>query len=111
MWSKWLMWDIGYQRMVERNSPYIELVERVHVDESDHANSTSRSATTASISLRLMGSDLVELGSTTPGFALTSSTVGGSGDELVVNIGGGGLQPGQIGAVQNQTRNRSVVCG
>src|SRR6478609_10739950 len=25
MWSKWLMWDIGYQRMVERNSPYLEV--------------------------------------------------------------------------------------
>src|SRR5829696_4340086 len=25
MWSKWLMWDIGFQRMMERNSPYIEL--------------------------------------------------------------------------------------
>src|ERR1051326_8933235 len=26
MWSKWLMWDIGYQRMVDRNMPYIEIM-------------------------------------------------------------------------------------
>ena len=26
MWDKWLMWDIGYQRMIERNMPYIELL-------------------------------------------------------------------------------------
>src|SRR4051794_12945754 len=26
MWDKWLMWDLGYQRMVNRNSPYIELL-------------------------------------------------------------------------------------
>jgi hypothetical protein len=25
MWDKWLMWDLGYQRMVCRNAPYIEL--------------------------------------------------------------------------------------
>ena len=36
------------------------------------------------------------LGSTTPGFALGSSTVGNLGDELVVTIGNGGLLPGQL---------------
>jgi hypothetical protein len=34
------------------------------------------------------------VGSTTPGFQLTSSTIGGN--ELVVNIGDGGLQPGEL---------------
>jgi hypothetical protein len=36
------------------------------------------------------------LGSSTPGFDITSSTVGNLGNELVVNIGNGGLQPGQL---------------
>src|SRR5690242_1855666 len=26
MWSKWLMWDIGAQRMIDRNMPYIEIM-------------------------------------------------------------------------------------
>jgi hypothetical protein len=95
MWSKWLMWDIGYQRMVERNSPYLELtnaststvpITEFHITIGDNRFNFAP----------VVGSDLVALGSTTPGVALTSSTVGGLGDELVVNIGGGGLAPGQM---------------
>src|SRR5436305_15178811 len=26
MWAKWLMWDIGFQRMVDRNMPYLEVM-------------------------------------------------------------------------------------
>jgi hypothetical protein len=94
MWSKWLMWDIGYQRMVDRNSPYLELtnaasstdpITEFHITIGDNRFNFAP----------VMGTDLVALGSTTPGFTLTSSTVGGAGDELVVNIGGGGLAPGQ----------------
>lgn len=94
MWSKWLMWDIGYQRMVDRNSPYLEVtnastsidpITEFHITIGDNRFNFAP----------VMGSDLVALGSTTPGVALTSSTVGGLGDELVVNIGGGGLAPGQ----------------
>jgi hypothetical protein len=93
MWSKWLMWDIGYQRMVDRNSPYLELtnastsadpITEFHVTIGDNR-----------FNFEPINGNLATLGSTTPGFALTSSTVGGAGDELVVNIGGGGLQPGQ----------------
>jgi hypothetical protein len=95
MWSKWLMWDIGYQRMVERNSPYLEIT---------NASTSTAPITEFHITIGdnrfnfapVVGSDLVALGSTTPGVALTSSTVGGLGDELVVNIGGGGLAPGQM---------------
>src|SRR6476620_7549131 len=95
MWSKWLMWDIGYQRMVERNSPYLELtnaststdpITEFHITIGDNRFNFAP----------VVGSDLVALGSTTPGVSLTSSTVGGLGDELVVNIGGGGLAPGQM---------------
>jgi len=94
MWSKWLMWDVGYQRMVDRNSPYLELtnaststvpITEFHITIGDNRFNFAP----------VMGSDLVALGSTTPGVALTSSTVGGLGDELVVNIGNGGLAAGQ----------------
>jgi hypothetical protein len=95
MWSKWLMWDIGYQRMVERNSPYLELtnaststdpITEFHITIGDNRFNFAP----------VVGSDLVALGSTTPGVSLTSSTVGGAGDELVVKIGGSGLAPGQM---------------
>jgi hypothetical protein len=95
MWSKWLMWDIGYQRMVERNSPYLELtnaststdpITEFHITIGDNRFNFTP----------VVGSDLVALGSTTPGVSLTSSTVGGAGDELVVKIGGSGLAPGQM---------------
>jgi len=102
MWDKWLMWDIGYQRMMCRNAPYIELL--------NEATSTSP-ITEFHLTIgdnrfdfgSVEGTDLVMLGSTTPGFNLTSNKVNGVvntdgdlGDELVVNIGNGGLLPGQL---------------
>ena len=94
MWDKWLMWDIGYQRMVARNSPYIEL--------SNEATSTSP-ITEFNITIgdnrfnfgNVEGTDKVMLGSTTPGYTLGSSTLNGAGDQLVVTIGNGGLLPGE----------------
>jgi PEP-CTERM motif len=93
MWDKWLMWDIGFQRMVARNSPYIEL--------SNAAGSTS-AITEFHITIgdnrfnfgNVEANSPVMLGSTTPGFALTGNTLNGAGDELVVSIGNGGLLPG-----------------
>src|SRR4029078_1627740 len=85
MWSKWLMWDIGQQRMVDRNSPYLEItnaatstdsITEFHITIGDHRFNFAQ-----------INGNLATLGSTTPGFSLTSSTVGGAGDELVVNIG------------------------
>ena len=102
MWDKWLMWDIGYQRMMCRNAPYIELL--------NEATSTSP-ITEFHLTIGdnrfdfgpVEGTDLVLLGSTTPGFNLTANKVNGvvntngnMGDELVVNIGNGGLLPGQM---------------
>ena len=96
------MWDIGYQRMMDRNTPYIELL--------NEATSTSP-ITEFHLTIGdnrfnfgpVEGTDLVMLGSTTPGFNLTASKVNGvvntdgdMGDELVVNIGNGGLLPGQL---------------
>ena len=102
MWDKWLMWDIGYQRMMCRNAPYVELF--------NEATSTSP-ITEFHLTIgdnrfdfgSVEGTELAMLGSTTPGFNLTANKVNGvvntdgdMGDELVVNIGNGGLLPGQI---------------
>jgi hypothetical protein len=94
MWSKWLMWDIGYQRMMDRNMPYIELtnaatstdpITQFHITIGDNRFNFAP----------VQGTDLVMIGSTSPAtLPLTASTVGGLGDELVVDLGNGGLAPG-----------------
>jgi hypothetical protein len=94
MWDKWLMWDIGFQRMLDRNMPYLELMNA--------ATSTSK-ITEFHITIGdnrfnfgpVEGTNLVMLGSTTPGVNLSASTIN-SGNELVVNVGNGGLLPGQL---------------
>ncbi len=95
MWDKWLMWDIGYQRMMCRNTPYLELLN----DPASSSPITEFHLTIGDNRFNfgpVEGTDLVMLGSTTPGFSLGSSTVGNLGDELVVSIGNGGLLPGQL---------------
>jgi hypothetical protein len=92
-WDKSLMWDLGFQRMNDRNMPYIEV-----------ANSATSTAPLTEFHMTIgdarfnftndMLGTYALLGSTTPGIQLTSSTIGGN--ELVVNIGNGGLQPGQV---------------
>jgi hypothetical protein len=103
MWDKWLMWDIGYQRMIARNMPYIELIN----DPASTGNITELHFTIGDNRF-VFGdipntSELVQLGSTTPGFNLASSkatgvvnTNGDMGDILTVTIGNGGLLPGQL---------------
>jgi hypothetical protein len=95
MWDKWLMWDIGFQRMIERNMPYIELL-----NEAESTSPITEFRLTIGDNRFNFGpvenTNLVLLGSTTPGFALSATTAGGLGDELVVAIGNGGLLPGQL---------------
>ncbi len=94
MWDKWLMWDIGFQRMVERNEPYIEVtnthptapISEFHLTIGDTRFNFGP----------VQNNELVVLGSTTPGFDISATTAGGLGDELIVNIGGGGLLPGEL---------------
>jgi len=69
--------------MIFRDSPYIELRN----DSNSSAPITEFHLTIGDS--RFNFSEQVFLGSKTPGYVLTSSTVGGLGDELVVNIGGG----------------------
>jgi hypothetical protein len=91
MWDKHLMWDLSFQRMNDRNMPYVELrntgtapITEFHMTIGDtRFNFTNESLGTYAL-----------LGSTTPGFQLTSNAVGGN--ELVVTIGNGGLPVGQL---------------
>lgn len=95
MWDKWLMWDIGYQRMMCRNMPYIELLNEA----TSAAPITEFHLTIGDNNFNFApveGTKFALLGSSTPGFDLTSTTLNGLGDELVVTIGNGGLLPGQL---------------
>lgn len=91
MWDKHLMWDLSFQRMNDRNMPYVELrntgtapITEFHMTIGDpRFNFTNDMLGTFAL-----------VGSTTPGFQLTSSTIGG--DELVVMIGNGGLPVGEL---------------
>lgn len=92
-WESWFEGDIGYQRMIERNQPFIELtnaaesldpINEFHITIGDNRFNFAP----------VDGSSPIKLGRTTPGFDLNGSTTN-SGDELVVNIGGGGLLPGE----------------
>jgi hypothetical protein len=94
MWDKYLMWDLGFQRMNDRNMPYLELtndasstlpIKELHLTIGDTRFNFSDDA---------MGK-FAMLGSSTPGYNITASTMGGLGDELVVSIGDGGLEPGE----------------
>lgn len=95
MWDKWLMWDIGYERMMCRNRPYIELLNEA----TSSAPITEFHLTIGDNNFNfgpVEGTKYALLGSSTPGFDLTSTTLNGLGDELVVTIGNGGLLPGQL---------------
>jgi hypothetical protein len=101
MWDKWLMWDIGWQRMMNRNMPFLELTNEI----SSVGNITEFQLTIGDNRFDFGpfdNSQLILLGSTTPGFNLSASkaqgvvnTNGDLGDVLTVAIGNGGLQPGQ----------------
>jgi hypothetical protein len=90
-WERWFEGDIGYQRMIERNSPFIELTNTSTTSSIDefHLTVGDTNFNFGAVS----GSSLVKLGRTTPGFTLSSTSASG-GDELVVKILNGGLQPG-----------------
>jgi hypothetical protein len=95
MWDKYLMWDLAFQRMNDRNMPYIELsnaaTSTAPITEFHMTIGDSR----FNFDDDVMGK-FAMLGSSTPGFSIASGTVGNLGNELVISIGSGGLQPGQL---------------
>lgn len=94
-WQKYLMWDLPFQRMNDRNMPYLELTN----DPESTAPITELHLTIGDDRFNFTNKNLgvfAKVGSTTKEFELTSSTVDNKGDELVVKIGDGGLAPGDL---------------
>jgi hypothetical protein len=94
-WDKYLMWDLAFQRMNDRNMPYIELTNNSSSVDPIKELHLTIGDTRFNFSDDVMGK-FAMVGSSTPGFNITSSTVGNFGDELVVSIGDGGLEPGEV---------------
>jgi hypothetical protein len=94
-WQKYLMWDLPFQRMNDRNMPYLELTN----DADSTAPLTEFHLTIGDNRFKFTDKNMGEFamaGSTTKEISLTSSTVNNLGDELVVQIGNGGLKPGEL---------------
>lgn len=94
-WEAWFEGDLGYQRMIERSQPFLELVN----DSTSTSPITQFHITIGDNRFNfgsIEGSAPVKLGRTTPGFNIAGSTASGLGKELVVDIGNGGLLPGQM---------------
>jgi hypothetical protein len=91
-WADWFLTDNGFQRMIERNMPFIE-VENTGTDPIKEFHLTIGDER-FNFGLGSKGT-FATLGRTTPGIPITSTTED-SGDELIVNIGGGGLLPGEL---------------
>lgn len=93
MWDKYMMWDLPFQRINNRNMPYFELkndstspgpIKQFRLTIGDTRFNFSKAA---------MGVYAL-LGSTSPFTAMTSS-VNNQGDELVLDFGGNGLAQGE----------------
>ncbi len=93
--QKYVARDLGFQRMYDRNMPYIELINDLKSTSPISEFHLTIGDTRFNFASDYMGHPAL-LGSTTPGFRIESSTVGNLGDELVVKILDGGLAPGDI---------------
>jgi hypothetical protein len=93
-WKHYLMWDLGFQRMTDRNMPYLELTNDAESNAPITEFRLKIGDTRFHFDDSLLGSHAM-LAHTTPGFQISSHTVNNLGDELVITIGNGGLQPEQ----------------
>ena len=96
MWQKYLMWDLPFQRMNDRNMPLPRIVERYRFDGADHRVAPDDRRHASLISRTRTWACSPWLASTTKDFDITSSTLNNAGDELILNIGDGGLAPGEM---------------
>jgi hypothetical protein len=95
MWQKYLMWDLPFQRMNDRNMPYLELTN----DANSSAPLTELRLTIGDTKFNFTDKNMgmfAMAASTTKEFDLTSSTLNNAGDELILKIGGDGLAPGEM---------------
>jgi hypothetical protein len=92
-WQHYLMWDLGFQRMTDRNMPFFELTNNATSNAAITEFRITIGDTRFHFADDVMGTHAM-LAPSTPGFNISSTTAGGLGDELVIAIGNGGLQPG-----------------
>jgi hypothetical protein len=95
MWQKYLMWDLPFQRMNDRNMPFLELTN----DADSTAPITQFRLTIGDERFHFTDQNMgafAKLANTTKEFNISSSTLNNAGNELIVNIGDGGLAPGEL---------------
>ncbi len=88
-WEKYNMWDLGFERMSERNMPFLELTNNGDTPLTEFHLTIGD--TRFHFSDDFLG-QFALLGNSTPSFQISSSTLNDAGDELVVQIGNGGLK-------------------
>jgi hypothetical protein len=93
-WMKFNMWDVTYERMFDRNTPTIELVNTSATNSIDQLKLTIGDTRFHFADDFFPGNQPIVLGNTTPGFDL-SSVLSANGDELTITINGG-LDPGEL---------------
>jgi hypothetical protein len=94
-WQNYFNKDLPFQRMNDRNMPYLELTN----DADSDGPITEFHLTIGDERFNFANKNLgmyAMLGSSTKNFQIESSTVNNAGNELVVKILGGGLQPGDL---------------
>jgi hypothetical protein len=106
-WESWLEGDLGYQRMIARSMPFIEItntgtdpIVQFHLSIADEKDTCIPSVTCAVNNTNrfdfapVQGNDFAVLGRTSPTDVSLTSTTNATRDELIVNLGGGGLAAG-----------------
>jgi hypothetical protein len=94
-WQNYFNKDLPFQRMNDRNMPYLELTN----DADSEAPITEFHLTIGDERFNFANKNLgmyAMLGSSTKNFQIESSTVNNAGNELVVKILGDGLAPGEL---------------
>jgi hypothetical protein len=88
-WERYNMLDLGFERMNNRNLPFLELTN--HLDTPLTEFHLTIGDDRFHFANDLLG-QFALLAESTPGFAIASSTASNLGDELIVTIGNGGLK-------------------
>lgn len=93
-WQQYLMRDLPFQRMNDRNMPVLELANSPDSTAPITEFRLTIGDTRFNFSDEILGG-FAKLAGSTPGFSIGSTTLDGKGDELILQIKGGGLAPGE----------------
>jgi len=92
--QNFLMWDLGADRVMARSMPYVELRNDAAINAPITEFRMTIGDTRFHFDCQMLKSCAL-LGKTTPGISLSSSVANG-GNELVLSLGNGGLDPGEV---------------